>query len=353
MTVRALYGFSSSLAPFAGKTPAEQVALLQAWGSTAIFGGYQEPGFVEASHRAGLKVYAEFPCFMGEAWWSQEPASRPVMAGGQLLEPDGWYYGVNPAIPAVRQAQWAALEKLLRDYELDGVWLDFIRWPCRWEGSDPYRPLTSFDPITTACFSQDTGIELPSAMTTPFIDPITTARFSRDELPAAMTAAFILARHQAAWTAWRCDQVTTWVAEAKAIVDRTRPGTILGLFGVPWRLADYEGAILKIIGQDYRALGRYVDVVSPMVYHRLCRQPLAWIEAVTQEVYELSGKPVWPIIQSVDEPELLTAEEYGQALDLVLHSRAASGILIFNLKGTLSEAKLAVTQTKFKELYET
>jgi hypothetical protein len=334
MTVRALYGFSPSLAPFAGKTPAEQVDLLRAWGSTAIFGGYQEPGFVEASQRAGLKVYAEFPCFVGEAWWKNEPASRPVRADGQLLEPDGWYYGVNPAIPSVRQAQWGALEKLLRDYELDGVWLDFIRWPCRWEGADPYRPLTSFDAITTARFSQDTGIGLPAA-------------------DAATTAAFILAQHEAAWVAWRCDQVTTWVAEAKAIVERIRPGTILGLFGVPWRLADYEGAILRIMGQDYRALGRYVDVFSPMVYHRLCHRPLAWIASVTQEVHALSGKPVWPIIQSVDEPEPLTAEEYGQALDLVLHSRTASGILVFNLKGALSEAKLAITQMKFKEFHET
>jgi hypothetical protein len=327
---KALYGFSSELPPFAGKAPSEQAALLQAWGSTAIFGGYQVPGFVEACHQVGLKVYAEFPCFMGESWWQKEPASRPVTEEGQLLEPEGWYYGVNPAIPSVRQAQWAALEKLLRDYALDGVWLDFIRWPCRWEGADPHRPLTSFDPITLARFSQEAGLEL------------------RLE-DAAAAASLILKEHEEAWITWRCDQITAWVAEAKAIVERTKPGAVLGLFGIPWRLADYDGAILKIIGQDYRALGQYVDVFSPMVYHRLCHQPLAWIEAIIAEVSQLSDKPVWPIIQSIEEPQPLPAEEYGQTLELVLQSQVASGILVFNLKGALAEGKLAVTQTKFRK----
>jgi len=46
--VKSLYGFSPELAPFAGKTPTEQAALLRSWGSTAVFGGYQNPEFVEA-----------------------------------------------------------------------------------------------------------------------------------------------------------------------------------------------------------------------------------------------------------------------------------------------------------------
>lgn len=327
---KALYGFSPDLPPFSGKTPQEQAALLQAWGNTAIFGGYQTSGFVDACHQVGLKVYAEFPCFMGEGWWQKEPASRPMTAEGQLLEPEGWYYGVNPAIPSVRQAQWEAFEKLLWEYELDGVWLDFIRWPCRWEGANPRRPLTSFDPITLALFSQETGLNLPLENT-------------------AAAASLILEQYEEAWVTWRCEQITTWVAEAKAIVERVRPGVILGLFGVPWRLEDYNGAILKIIGQDYQALGQYVDVFSPMVYHRLCHQPLAWIEAVTAEVSHLSGKPVWPIIQSIDEPDPLPAEEYAQALDLVLQSSRASGILVFNLKAALAENKLTVTQAKFRK----
>jgi hypothetical protein len=326
--VKSLYGFSPELAPFVGKTPTEQVALLRAWGNTAIFGGYESPKLVEAAHAAGMKIYAEFSCFVGESWWERLPASRPITDEGQPLEKEGWYCGVNPAAPQVRQERLAALEKLLTTYAIDGVWLDFIRWPCHWEVPAPDLPRTSFDPDTLAGFSRDTGIELPPG-----------------DVPRR--ARWLLDRYEAEWAAWRCHQITSWVAEAQALLKRIRPDALLGLFGVPWRRADRNGAILKIVGQDYGALGRYVDVFSPMVYHRMCGYSLTWIGEVVQEVHELSGKPVWPIIQSVDEPVPLAPEEYGQALDRVLGHGAADGVLVFTMEGALDEAKLTVTQARF------
>jgi len=148
---------------------------------------------------------------------------------------------------------------------------------------------------------------------------------------------------------WRCDQITSWVAEARAVVERVRPGAILGLFGVPWRLADYDGAILDVIGQDYRALGAKIDVFSPMVYHRMCGHGPAWAGGVTAHVRERSGKPVWPIVQSVDQPDALSAEEYGAALDVALNHPAADGVLVFTLKGALAPAKLAATIARFQD----
>ena len=326
--IKALFGFSPDLAPFAGKTPAEQAAILRAWGSDAVFGGYQVPGFVEAVHAAGMKIYAEFGCFFGESWWQTLPASRPVTDTGEPLQNEGWYYALNPATPELRRERLEALARLLAEYALDGVWLDFIRWPCHWEVHTPYLPRTSFDPDTLDRFSRATGVALPPG------DTRTRARV-------------MLERYESEWTAWRCQQITAWVAEAKGVIQRIRPDALLGLFGVPWRLADREGAILKIIGQDYRALGQYVDVFSPMAYHRMCGYPPSWIGEVVEEIRELSGKPVWPIIQSVDEPGPLSPEEYGECLDIALGQPASGGVVVFTLAGILDEAKLAVTQAKF------
>ena len=328
MKARSLYGFSPKLSPFVGKTPAEQVALLGEWGNTVVFGGYQNHEFVEAVHAAGMKIFAEFGCLVGAHWWKKVPASRPITDEGEPLKGEQSYCGVNPTTPQVRQEQLHALEKLLADHAIDGVWLDFIRWPCHWEVHEPYMPHTSFDPDTLAQFSQDTGIAIPSAAT-------------------ATIAQTLLDRHGAAWAAWRCEQIASWVAEAKSVLRRARPEGILGLFGVPWRLADYDGAILKIIGQDYSTLGRHVDVFSPMVYHLMCGFPPSWIGEVTEEIHALSGKPVWPIIQSVDQPTPLSAEEYGQALDVALGSDASHGVLVFTMKGALDEDKLAVTKERF------
>ena len=327
MKTKALYGFSSDLPPFVGIGAAEQIAWLRSVGCTAIFGGYEDPDFVAAAHAAGMSVYAEFGCFVGRQWWEQMPESRPITADGAALEPEEWYCGVNPAIPGVRQERLAALESLLNEHELDGIWLDFIRWPGHWEVPEPTLLRTSFDPFTLAAFCRDSGINIPIA------DPAAAARL-------------LLSTHEAEWIAWRCARITSWVADARAVLRRVRPQALLGLFGVPWRLSDRGGAILSIIGQDYRALGEHVDVFSPMVYHRMCGYPVAWIGDVVAEVHALSGKPVWPIIQSVDEPSALSAAEYGQALDAILCHPAADGVLVFTLKGALDKAKLAVTRDK-------
>jgi hypothetical protein len=84
-----------------------------------------------------------------------------------------------------------------------------------------------------------------------------------------------------------------------------------------------------------------------MVYHSLCGMPVAWIGEVIDEVHRLSHKPVWPIIQSVDEPTPLSAEEYGQALEAALQHPSSDGVLVFTLKGALQPDKLALTQAKW------
>ena len=114
MKTKALYGFSADLPPFAGKSAVEQIAWLRSVGCTAIFGGYESPAFVAAAHAAGMSIYAEFGCFVGRQWWQQMPESRPITAAGAPLEPEGWYCGVNPAIPGVRQERLAAFERPAR-----------------------------------------------------------------------------------------------------------------------------------------------------------------------------------------------------------------------------------------------
>jgi hypothetical protein len=327
---RSLYGFSPDLAPFEGKTPDQQVAVLRGWGNTAVFGGYRDPAFVAAAHRAGMQVYAEYGCFVGKRWWDEVPASRPITAAGGPLEPEGGYYGVNPSVPEVRRERLVTLERLLTDHEVDGVWLDYIRWPCHWEVPAPDLPCTSFDAGTVARFRHDTGIDL-------------------HEGPLQSIAQLILSEHREAWTTWRCDQIASWVTAAREVIDRVRPGITLGLFGVPWRLSDREGAIRTVIGQDYGALSACgVDVFSPMVYHRMCGYPPQWVGEVTAEIRTLTGKPVWPIVQSIDEPTTLSPDEYGQVLDIALGHSSSDGVLVFTMKGALEAGKLDVTIARFR-----
>ncbi len=95
------------------------------------------------------------------------------------------------------------------------------------------------------------------------------------------------------------------------------------------------------------ALIAFVPLVS-MVYHLMCGRPPSWIGEVTEKVHSLTGKPVWPIIQSVDQPLApLSAEEYGQALDVALLSPASEGVLVFQMESALDGTKLEVTKSRF------
>jgi actin-like ATPase involved in cell morphogenesis len=82
-----------------------------------------------------------------------------------------------------------------------------------------------------------------------------------------------------------------------------------------------------------------------MVYHRMCGQQPAWIAAVCEDVRAATDRPVWPIIQSVDEPLGMTPEEYGVALETAL--AAGEGALIYNLRGLEHEARRAATSVAF------
>lgn len=321
--MRAFYGFSPDLPPFAGLAPEAQVERLLAWGQTVVFGGYERPDFVGAARSAGLSVYAEFAVFQGERWWQELPASRPITASGEPLQPEGWYHGLNPALPMLRQRRLADLECLLTQYDLDGVWLDFIRWPCHWEVRSPHLPLTSFDEDTVARFAADRNLALVAA-------------------PPSVSARQIRERYAEEWAAWRCEQITSWVAEARAIVHRLRPAALLGLFGVPWLPDEHQGAIRRIIGQDYAALSAYVDVFSPMVYHHMCGRPVRWIATVTEHLASCTGKPIWPIIQATDLPTPLPAEEFQAALHAALSCPAADGLLVYKMSDLVCSPKLTL-----------
>ncbi len=209
----------------------------------------ETPLFVAAAHAAGMSVYAEFGCFVGRQWWQQMPESRPITAAGAPLEPEGWYCGVNPAIPGVRQERLAALETCSSSMSWMASGSTSSVGPATGKCPNRLCRRTSFDPALAAFV--DTGIN--SLRPTP-----------------PRRRSLLLSTHEAEWTAWRCAQITSWVADARAVLRRVRPQALLGLFGVPWRLSDRGGAILSIIGQEYSRAGRacrrlLADGVSPDV----------------------------------------------------------------------------------------
>ncbi len=318
--VVALYGFSRNNDWFRNKTETEILDILTSWGINAVFGVHDDRALSEVLRQGGIKIFAEFGVFVGEEYWSRFPESRPVTSEGRRQEKEEWYAGVNPSNEQVRKEKLADFQAMLESRQLDGIWLDFIRWPCHWEVVNPRLEFTSFDKDTLEKFSRDTRIKLDSRD-----DPVGAALLLQD-------------RYRAEWDRWRCDQVTSWVAESRKLIDSYSPNTKLGLFGVPW-IRDYDNAIITVIGQDYETLGQYIDVFSPMVYHKMCGRPVSWIGEVTGWMSETTGKNVMPIIQTVNTPGSLSPGELGEATRSALEAPGSMGVIFYNLEG-LNEQKL-------------
>jgi uncharacterized lipoprotein YddW (UPF0748 family) len=183
-------------------------------------------------------------------------------------QPLGWYISLNPCLPEVRQYLVGVLEEIARNYPVDGLHLDYIRFPSEEspKGSDyPY------DARTLQLYKAATG------------------RTPRQD--------------KAAWTRWRTAQVTQLVRQIRGMTQRVRPG--LRLTAACW--ADMEG-VRRSFFQDGSAWIRegLADLVFPMNYttnNQVFRQ--------RQEVWRRAagGRPVAVGIEASRRPGDLTTLE--------------------------------------------
>jgi hypothetical protein len=319
--LRAVYGFSKKIDPFQGKTNQEIVEFLKTYNLNAIFGQHDDDEFVDTCHRNGIRVYAEAAIFVGEKYWKEHPESRPITASGEPLEKIEWYAGVCPNQPWLWQEKLEMIRTMVRETKLDGIWLDFIRYPCHWEVKSPRLDQTCFCPVCMKQFQKDTGITIPAEL-----------------VNAKEKAQWVLKHHRNKFIEWKCERIALFVQKAREVIKAERPGVLVGLFGVPWMPTELDDAIHAIIGQDYRMLAPYVDVFSPMVYHRMCGRDTKWISDVTRYLVRITRKPVVPIIQACSLPDKLTDAEFKQAMEAAL-SVPSAGVIIFNLKYLIEEKK--------------
>ena len=156
------YGLTATLAQYTHRSPLEIGQMLRDAGHDGIFLKNLSPDWANALQQSGLKVYASQPVFLANReLWVQFPDSRPLTAAGTPAPVEGWYYPALPTSTSLRQMRLEQFTNLVTTMPLDGVWLDFIRWPARWERPLPQFYHCSFDPHTLQQFQQDTATAIP------------------------------------------------------------------------------------------------------------------------------------------------------------------------------------------------
>ncbi|AFZ60214.1 family 10 glycosylhydrolase [Anabaena sp. PCC 7938] len=155
---------------------------------------------------------------------------------GQMIPSGQTKPFLDPANPEVRQYLLKLYEEILTRYQVDGLHLDYIRYPFQ----DPFvGRIYGYGKAAREQFQQQTGV-----------DPINIAPTQRDLWQK--------------WTVFRTEQVDSFVAEVSQMLRKKRANLILSVAVFP--LPEYER--VQKIQQRWEVWARRgdIDLVVPMTY---------------------------------------------------------------------------------------
>jgi hypothetical protein len=274
---------------------------------------------VEWLKRQGAQVFAEFNTMHDAAYLKEHPDAAPVGADGRICPPpDGWQ-GVCPTHPDYRKTRMQAFRRILTEFEIDGIWLDYHHAHASWEQAVPNLPDTCFCDRCLARFEQEARIHLP-------------------DRPKPELAGMLLGPLQTEWVRWRCGVFTDWVREFRTIRDEVRPRALLGTFHCPWSEDDFDGALRAKLAIDLQAQAEHLDVFSPMPYHARLGHATdpSWIARQVARLGRhlgVAGRPgerlkIWPIVQLSDWGEPVPVTQVAEVLE---HGTRppATGVMVF------------------------
>lgn len=307
--IRGIYG---NPAPFW-----ENGTSLNELGVNAIFvhSGSIDKEMINRARNEGLKIYAEFATLNGKNYVDSHPEAWPINEKGERVGAASWFMGACPTEPEFRQYRFDQLRNLFTEFDLDGVWMDYVHWHAQFEEPEPILPETCFCTNCRTNFSNDSGIQIP-------------------EGSVSEQASWILKNHDQEWRDWRCKVIYDWTFEIKQILNELKPSALLGLYHCPWNDDEFNGARRKILGLDYNLLTKTVDVFSPMVYHRRMGRNPEWVEEnilwFSDQIHNdtKSSPKIWPIVQAYNDPGIISNNEF----EIVLKGGLAgnsSGVMMF------------------------
>ena len=277
-------------------------------------------GLIDAVHRHGMEFWSSVSCFSDHAHPVRDhrPELTPITSEGTPRQQQEWYVGLIPTDHQYNQELVQRCVRIVSDFDVDGLGLDFMRWPLHWElelrpGVSPID--SSFDPITLREYRR--------------FDPAMPAH-----LTGEMAAEHILGSRLDSWIAFKCQTITSLTARIQDAVRTRRPDIHTGVFVVPGD----DGSRRRYVGQDAAALGAAVDELFPMAYHRIVERDVAWIgHAVTAIRRAAPEAQVTPVIQVTSDPVFAGDADWGapvgaeEAQTAIAAGRAAGdgGFVVF------------------------
>lgn len=72
----------------------------------------------------GLKVFEEFAGLNGKNYVDEHNEAWAIDKNGNKVKPATWFMGICPTEPGFRQHRMNELKRLIRKFNLDGVWMN-------------------------------------------------------------------------------------------------------------------------------------------------------------------------------------------------------------------------------------
>lgn len=240
--------------------------------------------FYSSAKENSISVFVVAQTFMNESAVTQDSSLYAITHKGEKAIQE-WAHFVCPTRERYRKERIDYFKDLIRAFNPNGISIDFIRYFVFWENVYPDTklsdlPNTCFCPQCLEKFQSETGLIIPQNCKT-----------------AKESASWILQNHPDKFTEWKCGVITSMVKEMVTAIKAVKPDIKVNIHTLPWRQDDYDGAIQKIAGQNFKQLSAYSDYLSPMCYSNLLKRQPEWVDSVIQEMANGSSCGILPSIQ--------------------------------------------------------
>lgn len=266
-------------------------------------------------HARGMTLHASLAAFADMYGADQHPEWLTVRHDGVRAGPgstwdhwaDAWYYPLCPLNPEVQNRLLDVCREVAA-YPVDGLDLDFIRFPYQPAGDEYQEGWFCYCDCCRSQYRAAMGAELPL--------PGVAAPEDWDR-----------------WITWRADGLASFVGRVREVVRAAgdkRLHAFIAVYGAPSTGRDQVALTRARYGQDLDKLRSVLDAIQPMIYHRFVQEPLYytrhvlfWLKTMTYWARQ-TGNEVWPVVQGCDP---IDPQEVQGALENAINGGADSILL--------------------------
>lgn len=253
-----------------------------------------------------VRVHAWLPVLLNPALAQMRPELAMVKSNG--IKSIDW---LSPGNPGVIEHVQQSVEHLLSQYKLDGIHLDYIRYPDQGHGFA--------QTVVDGFFDQHPEL--------------------REKGEPKNHHGRLLSDFYTPWHAYRAEVIAGLVDSIRGVVERYKAGgRDIELSAALIAQAALREDARNKFGQDYSRLADSVDLFLPMAYFKSEQRPLDWISRVIFSTrFKIGDRQLMTGLLSYQQPEhwRLTDRELEKSVELGL--RGTDGIAFYNYLNLFGE----------------